>query len=315
MAQSLLDAYTGTASDRRIHFDDVDQQYRLKIRAFINLCMPAILRDLERDMALNEMRSSGVVPIMFALSFETYANHLGFKGRIETEHTVRLCRDVQAKPKDGSQPPVERLLVDMNIDIAAQTARYDPHALGGAELSSDTVPAGRMRAVHVLTKPTAPAGQRGVTQVPTALSGLVVHSWDEPYPSVEGLQAVPTGYEPHDSGEWREQRTVWGLSNTDINQHVNVVEYITNIENHFARMLHGARLAVVEHRVERTDILFRKPSFMGDVVVMRGDLYTNGEQTLLLAGFYSVDNDGEVNSRPNVFARISGRMLDDLASS
>lgn len=312
MSQPLMDAYSGTGSRRRISFEDVDQQYRLKIRAFISLCMPAIFKGLEKDMGLDEMRASGIVPIMFFLSFDTTLNHLAFKGRVETEHAVRLYHGVQPNPTDSTLPPVERMLLDMHIDIRAPTAGYDPHALGSGELSSETVPAGHMRGLHVLTRPTAPAGQRGVKQAPAELRGLKVHPWNEPYPSVEGLQTVPAGYQPRDSGPWREQRSVWGLSNTDINQHVNVHEYIINIENHFTRMLHGAGLAVPVHRIEHTDIIFRKPSFMGDVFVMRGDLYTSDEQTLLLAGFYNVGADGQVDPKPAVFVRITGRMLDDL---
>jgi hypothetical protein len=200
----------------------------------------------------------------------------------------------------------------MEVDIRAQTASYNPHALGNSELGGESVPAGRMRVVNVLTRPTAPAGQRGVTQVPAELRKLQVHPWNEAFPSAKGLQTVPPGYLHRDCGHWCEQRTIWGLSNTDINQHVNVHEYIINIENHFARMLHGAGMAVPMHRVEGMDIIFRKPSFMGDVSVMRGDLYINGDQTLLLAGFYGVDADGQVDPQAAVFARIAGRLLEKL---
>lgn len=312
MSESALDAYKGAGNSRRISFEDIDQQYRLKVRAFIDLCLPPIFKGLEQDMDLDAMRASGVVPIMFFLSFETSPSHLAFKGQVSTEHAVRLYSDTQPNPRDSTKPPIERMLLEMNIDIRAPTAKYNPHALGNSELSGETAPAGRLRVVNVLTRPTAPAGQRGVTQAPVELRKLKVHTWGEAFPSAEGLQSVPAGYQRHECGDWSEQRSVWGLSNTDINQHVNVHEYIINIENHFARMLHGAAMAVPMHRVERMDIIFRKPSFMGDVIEMRGDLYSNGEQTLLLAGFYSVGTDGQADPRPSVFARISGRMLDEL---
>ena len=313
MSLSELDAYTGGGSNRHISFEEIDQQYRLKIRGFISLCMPPIFKGLEQDMSLDDLRTDGVVPIMYYLTFETSPNHLAFKGRIDTEHSVRLCHSVQPASKDSTQPPRERMLLDMQIDIRAQTASYDPHAFGGGEISDESVPAGRMRGVHVLTRPTAPAGRRGVTEAPSQLRGLKVHPWNEPYPSIEGLQALPAGYQAVDAGPWHEQRSVWGLSNTDINQHVNVHEYIINIENHFARMLHGAGLAVPSHRVERTDIIFRKPSFMGEVYAMRADLYTQAGQTLFLGGFYAVDGKGQVDSRASVFARMAGTLGNDVA--
>ena len=309
MSATVLNAYTGVGRGRRITFEDVDQHYRLKVRAFIGLCMPPIFKGLEKDMALDAMRASGVVPIMFFLSFDTSPHHLAFKGRVQTEHAVRLYRDTQPAARDNTRPPVERLLLEMQIDIRAPTASYDPHALGRSELSGKTASAGRLRVINVLTKPTAPAGQRAVAQVPAELHKLKVHTWNEALPSVEGLQSVPAGYQRRECGNWSTQRTVWGLSNTDINQHVNVHEYIINIENHFARMLHGAAMAVPSHRVEGMDIIFRKPSFMGDVSEMRGNLYVNDEQTLLLAGFYNVGADGQADPRPAVFARIAGRIL------
>ena len=313
MARSELHAYTGGGSNRHISFEEIDQQYRLKVRGFISLCIPPIFKGLEQDMGLDEMRADGVVPIMYYLTFETSPNHLAFKGRVDTEHSVRLCHSVQPALQGSPRPPVERMLLDMQIDIRAQTASYDPHALGGGEISDESVPAGRMRGVHVLTRPTAPAGQRGVSEAPSQLRGLKVHSWSEPYPSIEGLQAVPAGYQSVDAGPWHEQRSVWGLNNTDINQHVNVHEYIINIENHLARMLHGAGLSVPRHRVERTDMIFRKPSFMGEVYAMHGDLYTHAERTLFLGGFYAVDSNGQIDSRPSVFARMAGTLGNDVA--
>ena len=312
MSQSPLDAYTGGGSNRHISFEEIDQQYRLKIRGFISLCIPPIFKGLEQDLGLDELRADGTVPIMYYLTFEASPNHLAFKGRVDTEHAVRLCHSVQPNPKDACAPPIERMLLDMHIDIRAQSASYDPHALGGGAISEETVPAGRMRGVHVLTRPTAPAGQRGVSEVPRQLRDLKVHPWTEPYPSAEGLQEVPKGFQAVDTGPWREQRSVWGLNNTDINQHVNVHEYIINIENHFARLLHGGGLSVPEHRVERTDILFRKPAFMGDVHEMRGDLYTRGDQTLFLGGFYAVDADGRADARPSIFARMTGTTRNEV---
>ena len=78
-------------------------------------------------------------------------------------------------------------------------------------------------------------------------------------------------------------------------------------------MLHGGGLSVADHRVERTEILFRKPAFMGDVHEIRGDLYTNGERTLFLGGFYAVDADGRADTRPSVFARMTGTSRNDVA--
>ena len=298
-----MDALIGGGEDR-VSFEDVDQQFHLKIRALIPLCMPPIFRQWEKMLQISTMRDEGIVPIMFRLHFETYPNPLAFTGKLATHHQVRLARCIT--PAGAGQEADERLLLDMQIDVEGAEIGSGQMALGGANSTGRMVPAGLMRGVHVITRPMAPPSGRRVVEVPRQLREMKEHAWQGPYPSMEDMLEIPAGFTPANTGTWAEQPSVWGLSNTDINQHVNVLEYIAHLENHFSRMLHGAGLPVDRHRTAVADFHFRKPSFQGDAHVIRAQLWVSGNRTLMLGGFHLVSPSGEVDTRATVFGRLEG---------
>jgi hypothetical protein len=300
--------YLEGSGEGRLSFEDIDQQYQLKIRSFVDLCMPPVFSSLERQVDLKTLRDEGIIPIMFFLQFESDPQPLTFFGRVGTAFQVHLRRSVVSGPEGASAGRVERLLFDMHIEVSGQEGSGDPKALGGGPRSGRLVPAGRMRGVHVLTRPVAPPGERQVVAVPEQLRGLQEHPWEGPYPSIELLQELPSGFHERETGPWQEFRSVWALHNTDINQHVNVKEYIAGLENHFARMLFGANLPVARHRIARSSLLFRKPFFMGDPFAIRGRLYVDDHHTLLLGGIHSLEPEGGLHPRPSVFARMEGEI-------
>ena len=61
-----------------------------------------------------------------------------------------------------------------------------------------------------------------------------------------------------------------------------------------------------DHRIVRTDILFRKPFFRGQPLCLRGDLYLEGNRSVMLGGIHPVDPEGGVIERPSVFTRMEG---------
>lgn len=304
------DCIEGQGSDT-LHFEELDQRFHLKIRSFIQLCMPPIFSTLDRDYDLRGLRRDGVAPIMFFLQFESEPRALAFGGRVETPFQVRLHRATLPPAERSSPQQPDRLLLDMRIDVQAQAGSGNPLVVG--EDAGEVVRAGRMRALHVLTRPVAPKGERVVAQVPAQLAALQEHTFPEPYPTLDGLRQVPEGFDKRETGHWREFRSVWGSSNTDINQHVNVHEYIRGAENHFARMLFGAGLPVEAHRIDRADILFRRPGFMGMAFGIRGSLHTRGSQTLLLAGVHRLTEAGGLDPVPSVFARMEGSFVEGPA--
>ena len=292
----------------QLGFEELDQHYQIKIRSMIKLCMPPIFGALDRQFAVNSMRAEGTIPVMFYLEFESYPQPLAFNGRQEVDYQVALKRSVTPAPPERGGSPVQRLLFDMHMDLSAEEGSGDPQLLGGGTSSGRMVPAGRMRGVHVITRPVAPPDQRQVIDVPAQLRGLAEQPWDEPFPAIETLAQAPAGFAEVEVGTAVEQQSVWALHNTDINQHVNVHEYITALENHFARQLFAAKLPVARHHIARTDILFRKPSFMGEAHGARGRLFVAGERTVFLGGVHRVQADGTLDPRPSVFARMHGKL-------
>lgn len=297
--------YLAGSGERRLSFEDVDQHFHLRIRSLIGLCMPPVFGDLERRFDLAGMRRAGIIPVMYYLEFETFPQPLVFFGRVRMDYELRLRRSVIEGPGGNPAGRVERLLLDMHIAVSGQQGRGDPLDLrpGG---EGEMVPAGRLRAVHVITRPVAPPGERQVLVVPEALRALQEHPWDEPMPSIERLSTVPPTLPERETGPWQEQRSVWGLHNTDVNQHVNVHEYIDALANHGARLLYGSNLPVARHRVARMDMLFRRPFFIGDAHAARGHLYTDDYRTVVLAGLHAAEPEGGLDPRASVFARMEG---------
>jgi hypothetical protein len=288
-----------------IGFEEIDLRYRLKMRAFIGACMPPIFADLERQVNMRDLRRQGIASIMFYLRFENTAAPLVFNSRLESRHSVWLRRSVtpDAKARGGK---AERLMLDMEAELWGRRGTGDPRALGTEAPQGEPEMLGRMRGLHVITRPVGPPGERQVTEVPAALRVLKEHPFDEPFPTPERVCEPPAGYAPHAGGPWEQDTTVWGLPNTDINQHVNVKEYIFWVENLFSRLLFSARLPVAEHRIAKAELLFRKPFFPGTMCVLRGKLYTKGQNTVLLATYHPAGPEGQVDERPSVAVRMEG---------
>ncbi len=303
-ARALMDQFEGSGKDR-ISFEEIDQRYHLKMRAFVKLCMTPVFADLERRFRISAMRDRGIVPIMFHLAFENTDIPIVFLSVARMTHQVRLCRSITPRPEG---PPVERLLLDMRIQIHARRGSGDPASLGAEERETPEVEVAQMRGLQVLTRPVAPPGERQVTEVPEELAPLREHPFEEPFPVPEHLAGIPPGFVAAPPGPFPLYDTVWGLPNTDVNQHVNVHEYIFGMENHFARRLHGAGLPLAKHRIAKAQLLFRKPFFPGDTVRIQGPLLVQGSHTLLIGGFHRLGGGSQGDGAPEAVPAVAVRM-------
>ena len=132
--------------------------------------------------------------------------------------------------------------------------------------------------------------------------------WVAPYPTVDLLLMEPEGWAEAQPGGWGESTSVWGMPNTDVNQHINVEEYIAHMENHVSRLLHAAGLPLAQHHNHRAQVIFRRPGFPGDVFGVRGRLWIKDGRTLCVTGLHGITTDGLWSPRPNVAARFEGRV-------
>jgi hypothetical protein len=300
-ARQPIEHFAGTGQ-YRVSFEEIDQRYHLKMRAFVRVGMPPIFTDLEKRFNLTQMRRRGIVPIMFNLTFENFDVPLVLNSSTRIEHQVRLRRSVTPQPEGA---PLVRLLLEMNAQIYAPVGSASA-LLGGEADGRPEAQVGQLSGYQVFTRPVAPPGERQVTEAPEELADLQVHPFDDPYPSPENLSQIPAGFTAAPAGPFPHLDTVWGLANTDVNQHVNVQEYVFGMENHFARRLHGAGLSQVKHRIARTQLLFRKPFFAGDLVRIQGPLLIHGSRTLLVGGYHRMGADGSVEARPSAAVRMEG---------
>lgn len=290
----------------RVGFEDVDMRYQLKTRHLIKICLPPVFDALNREFRLKPMREQGIAPIMFDLRFGAEPRPIAVFGKLEAHYEVKLFRSVTPSSEPDA-PTLDRLMLEMNVQVRAEAGSGNPHTLGGRE-HGPMVDCAYMRGLHVLTRPVAPRGQRQVREVPPELARLREHRWPEAYPAPENMQETSQGFNELDPGAWREQRNVWGLHNTDVNQHVNVHEYVFALENHYSRLLYGAGLPVAGHHIRTAHVLFRKPFFMGQQVAVLGRALRKGRDTALLAGCHHVDAEGSLEPRPAVFARMEGNL-------
>ena len=154
------------------------------------------------------------------------------------------------------------------------------------------------------------AASKAVTEVPPPYRRFREHPWEEDYPTWDRFNGVPEGY-GEDSPEIAPAEAVWGLPNTDVNQHVNIAEYIAGMENYQSLLLHAAGLPVVRYRLRRADLLFMKPFFAGEAYRLSARLWRRGGETLFLGGIHKADGAGRWpahDARPAVFARLEGRL-------
>lgn len=299
-----LDAITGTG-DTPSQFDHIDMSYRLRMRAYVGICMPPIFRSLNEQLKMMDLRKKGIASIMFFLDFTNNGKPIAFGRRLRTQHSVKLYRSVSDDANRAAPSGTERLLLASDSTITARARSHEREVLGFDDGSGLIIEVGTARILHVFTKPVAAPNERQVTAVPEELSKLKVHKWDEPLPSAATLSTPPPGYERLDIGKWAERSDVWGMPNTDINQHVNVQEYVMGGENQLSRALRGANLSLEKHLISRARFLFRKPFFPGQEYVVRAQLFRRDRSTHMQAGYYLLDGN-EPSPKPSTIVVFDG---------
>lgn len=300
-----LDALTGSAHVAS-HFDHLDMSYRLRMRAFVGLCMPSVFASLEAHLRMMSLRKRGYAAIMYYLDFTSGTTPLAFGRGVTNEHSLMLYRSITDRSGNPADQGLERVLFCTSNVLKSRARSHGPEALGFDDGTGELIEAGTAEIIHVITRPLAPPGERQVTSVPEELQRLREHRWQQPWPSAETLGVAPEGYERIELGPVQERTDVWGLPNTDINQHVNVVEYVMGAENQFTRLLHAAGLPVARHHIGRARLVFRKPFFPGEQYRLRAELWRGGDRTRMHAGFYP--DDASSDARASAFVAFDGRL-------
>lgn len=294
------------SAQARAGFAYLNLNFQLKMRPFIELCMPAAFAEMERFFSLFAMREHGIVPIMFLVEFEAGPMRLAFGRPINNDYRIGFLRHVGEGGRDGGRR--ERLVMVFSSTLTAHGSTGDSANLGFEPEKGPLLTAGKARVLQLMTRPMEPPGRRDVAELPGGLGGLREQPWEGPFPSRESLEEIAPGFREEEPDQWGERLSVWGLANTDINQHVNVEEYISAMEDQFTRQVFAAGLPVARHRSTAAKLLFRKPFFPGDAFATRGRLFVKGDTTVFLGGVHRLDSQGRAEEQPGVVARFEGTL-------
>ena len=277
-------------------FEQTDMSFRLRMRAYIGICMPGLLSAMQREVALTSLRRHGIAPVLYYCDFSNGPNAIGFGRRLRMAFEGRFCRQTDAG---------DRLLMHSTHRIWGRARRQDSHALGFEATQGEPVEAGCAEIIHVFTRPTAAPGEHRVSRLPAPADRLQVHDYPGSLPSPRDLQDLARGLTPVALADAETACGVYGLPNTDVNQHVNVLEYIMGFENHFTTLVHAAGLGVNHHRIIRARMVFRKPFFPGQGYRLTGRLYRDGERTAMAADFFAAGSGAD---RPSVSGFVEGQL-------
>lgn len=305
--RTLLDALTGSG-EVTPGFPDLDQRFRLKVRSYVEICMAPAFRALAQSLDLFQMRQEGIYPIMFYLVFEPAPTPLWHGRPLQSAYEGRMYR--YRPPAEGASPGApraERLLLDWRFALSGPRSEARAEDMSPGEGEAEIAHVGNGRIVQVLTRPLAPPGERDVRELPEKYRLLRERPWEGPYPTWQLMAHVPEGFSGP-AGQVPPHESVWGVPNTDINQHVNLNEYIADVENHQQRLLSAAGIAPADHAVTRAEIIFHKPFFAGEAYRVEGDLRRRDGETLFLGGIYQAGAPSAPEGRPGVFMRLEGRL-------
>ena len=227
-----------------VRFEDITQDGRLMFAPLVASVDAAVWAPLLMRHPLSaKFESSGIRAIFTRIVLEATPARIRLGMKLEANGTYQLAHD---RADDGT---VSRLYLNMWTEIWAAHPKRDEKQLMG-----------RLFAEHVLTRPLGPPEQRRVTEVP----GLELPPARYRQPQLDALLEPPS----HDD-EWLEPApredatsTVFGITHTDSNGHVNSLVYPRLFEEAALRRLAalGKPTKVLARRLE---IAFRKPFFAG----------------------------------------------------
>jgi hypothetical protein len=242
---TVPDAQRATGS-YPIRFEDLAQDGRVHFEPIVASIDAAIWRPmLGKDPVTRALHASGARPIFTRLALEVGPARLELGTTLTADGVYELSHE-----PDG-RGGAARLFLNMwtTIWAAAGKHRAEPSCVG------------RLFAEHQLTRPHAPPGERRVVTLPGAQP---LPAAEYRAPRHESLLELARG------GEWLERALGYdaapiqfGLSHTDINQHVNSLVYPRLFVDAALRRF-AALGAATDTLPLRLHIAFRKPFFAGD---------------------------------------------------
>lgn len=246
-------------ADIPTRYEDIAQDGRVKLAALPHglgqVCWMKLLR---RHPIAWIARSEGIVPILSRLVVEGGDGPVSVRRALEGRGCYRLAHTVDAAGE------VDRIILELWVDVHGRAGRTHGPPPDNA---GERLRVGRVYAEHVFTRPFAPAAERKVRSLPASEDLPEVPEHRHEWMQAPELLALPTGATALDAGpEIDGRETVFGLTHTDSNQHVNSLEFPRLFEEAALRRLAGLGRRPGAQLVRWVDLRYRKPCFAGDSV-------------------------------------------------
>jgi Thioesterase superfamily len=255
-------------SEIAIRYDDLTQHGHLKLTALPLVLGQVCMGQIWARHPLFETRKQGVAAILSRLVLESEPIAVSFAAPLEGRGQLDLAHE-----RDDAGA-VSALFLNTHGELWGLPSRRN------ANVSASTrqrVLVGRAFGEHIFTKPFGPPSERKVLSfaVPGQPS---VPSASHARRRVAETASLPAGARALDAGfSADETRWTFGLTHTDVNQHVNSLVYARLFEEAALRCAarHGRNRNLLASRIE---LNYRKPCFAGEALVCMVQGYeVNGE--------------------------------------
>jgi hypothetical protein len=296
--------------ERMVDIGDLDLKRNLKIRAFLGLVLAPVFRDLQPRLRYAEMGRRGITPAQYFQDFRNYPAPYGYGDHFKGRYEIRLCRSVSKERRGSSteEQRVERLILETRATLTGRPATAMPASLGFEPSLGPPATAGTGRVLHVLTRPQNPRGSRWVNEIPEEIEFLALHPFEDPFPTIALLGELEEGFTEID-GSATQLGGVWGIANSDVFQHIHAREYTVAMENGITLCLAAAKIPVESHLATRAQVIFRRPSFVGQHYVLSVRLFRRNADIVALGAFHGTEGGlTDDDNRAAVYLRFDGRL-------
>ena len=275
-----------------LRFEDVSQDGRLVFAALPNALESVWRSLLASDPATRFYIPQGIKPILSRYILEGRPGPFSAKEPLQAEGASCLAR-----VDDG------RLVLGIWADLTGIMGR----TVSPTDRADKPVLAGRVFAEYVLTRPSAPEGQRRVTSLD--FPGAPRITATRPAPAYDEIASVPVGATPLEPRMGADSvPIVFGLVHTDSNNHVNSLVYLRLFEEaalrRFASLGHSTRVLG-----STLDIVYRKPCFAGQTMRVVQQAFEEGARLGVASALVEerevVGHELAPGIRPHSYARIT----------
>ncbi len=253
-----------------LRYDDVVQDGRLRLESAWLRTGRVLFRNPEVAAVLSNL-APGITNVLSRITMRASEASLRPRAKVKLELKFAFEHTV-----DGGQH-VDRLLLSTWMRASAEGRDGGEH------------PAAHVYGQRVFTRLHAAPGEHRVTRLP-GLGASEVPSRRAVWEPATSLLALPQGAVPLDAApRLNPARIVFGLSHTDLNQHVNFLMYHREVEraalNRFVDLGLGSCLLSRE-----VSFGYRKPSFAGDVVRVALQAFRLGDVLGVVAALVEDDS-------------------------